>query len=578
MRWFLLFVTIAAATQLRQPKAWWKEGVVYQVYPASFKESRSAEDAIGWGDINGIFENLDHIQMLGADIIWLSPFYDSPLFDLGYDISNYTSVNAKFGGSLKDIKKFIHEVHKRGMRCIFDLVINHTSDDHPWFKESKSSVTSPKRDWYFWRQPQYKNGTRYPPNNWVGYNGESAWVWDKHTGEYYLGIFSPYQVDLNWDNPDVREAVYQDALRIWLDMGIDGFRIDVISYYSKTPGLPNVPANDDGFYSGAQFYVNGPNEHKYLQEMNQKVLSHYDAFTVGEYANATTNMTIMQEYVGAHRREIDTIFYFNMVGIGRSGYEPIPWNLSTWRDTLVFNDAIRSSGRGDGWNTVFLENHDTPRSVSIFGDDSPEYRVQSAKLLSMLLSTLSGTLFLFQGQELGMINVPSTWNISDYQDYLSQSYYDGVKTAGGNTSQALSNVQKLARDNARMPFNWNSTYGFSANKTAWLPQVHPEINLADQMTDSDSVYNFWRSMLDLRKYNKDLFVYGDLEFVDNESETFMVYRKTAGCECVLVVLNFSDQVDRCPVAIPKGARLLAGTHRKTLGKHFEAFEGRVYRY
>ncbi|KAK4504522.1 hypothetical protein PRZ48_005438 [Zasmidium cellare] len=284
--------------------------------------------------------------------------------------------------------------------CIFDLVIDHTSDDHPWFQESNSSKTNPKRDWYFWRPPQYKNGTRYPPNNWAGYNGESAWTYDEHTGEYYLGIFSPVQIDLNWENADVRNAIYQDALRFWLDAGIDGFRIDVVSYYSKTPELPNFPADDDGFYPGIQFYVNGPHEHQYLQEMNRKVLSQYETLTVGEYANSTTNMTIMQDYVGAHRRELNTIFYFNMVAVFRNGYEPLAFNLSAWRETIAFNDAIGDPATGDGWNTVFLENHDLPRSVSSFGDETAEYRAQSAKLLSMFISTMSGTLFLYQGQEL----------------------------------------------------------------------------------------------------------------------------------------------------------------------------------
>ena len=276
-----LGATLAAAWK-PQPSAWWKEGVVYQVYPSSFKESRT-ENAIGWGDIKGITDNLDHIQSLGADIVWLSPFYDSPMKDMGYDISNYDSVNKLFGGSIEDIKAFIEEAHKRGMRCIFDLVINHTSDKHNWFKQSASSKTNSKRDWYFWRQPQQKNGSIYPPNNWLGNNNGSAWTYDAHTGEYYLNIFNYYQPDLNWDNPDTRQAIFKDALEYWLDMGIDGFRMDVFARYSKPAGLPDVPANDTDFHDASDLYTTGPHEHEYLQQMNREVLSKYDTFTVGEY-------------------------------------------------------------------------------------------------------------------------------------------------------------------------------------------------------------------------------------------------------------------------------------------------------
>ena len=569
-----LSATLAVAWE-PQPSAWWKEGVVYQVYPSSFKESRT-ENAIGWGDIKGITDNLDHIQSLGADIVWLSPFYDSPMKDMGYDISNYDSVNKLFGGSLEDIKAFIEEVHKRGMRCIFDLVINHTSDKHKWFKESASSKTNSKRDWYIWRQPQQKNGSMYPPNNWKGHNNGSAWKYDGHTGEYYLNIFDYYQPDLNWDNPDTRQAIFKDALEYWLDLGIDGFRMDVFARYSKPAGLPDVPANDSGFHDASDLYTTGPHEHEYLQQMNREVLSKYDTFTVGEYA-VEKNMSAVQEYVGASRHEVNTVFLMNMCDIGRDGYEYIGWNLTGWRDAINFTQRVGSSTIGDGWNSVYLENHDLPRSISRFANDEPKYRVQSGKALSVLLSTLSGTLFVYQGQEIGMVNVPDTWNISDYRDLQAKIYYNNATANGVSSKKALANLALLGRDNSRTPFNWDASGGFSTNKTTWISQPNLDINLADQKDDPKSVYNFWVKMLRLRKEQKSSFVYGDFEFLDWEDEHFLIYKKTTKSEKVVVFINLSTAAREPPVATPKDADLLVYTHDSHSGATFEPFEARVYK-
>lgn len=569
-----LSATLAVAWE-PQPSAWWKEGVVYQVYPSSFKESRT-ENAIGWGDIKGITDNLDHIQSLGADIVWLSPFYDSPMKDMGYDISNYDSVNKLFGGSLEDIKAFIEEVHKRGMRCIFDLVINHTSDKHKWFKESASSKTNSKRDWYIWRQPQQKNGSMYPPNNWKGHNNGSAWKYDAHTGEYYLNIFDYYQPDLNWDNPDTRQAIFKDALEYWLDLGIDGFRMDVFARYSKPAGLPDVPANDSGFHDASDLYTTGPHEHEYLQQMNREVLSKYDTFTVGEYA-VEKNMSAVQEYVGASRHEVNTVFLMNMCDIGRDGYEYIGWNLTGWRDAINFTQRVGSSTTGDGWNSIYLENHDLPRSISRFANDEPKYRVQSGKALSVLLSTLSGTLFVYQGQEIGMVNVPDTWNISDYRDLQAKIYYNNATANGVSSKKALANLALLGRDNSRTPFNWDASGGFSTNKTTWISQSNLDINLADQKDDPQSVYSFWVKMLRLRKEQKSSFVYGEFEFLDWEDEHFLIYKKTANSEKVVVFINLSTAAREPPVATPKDAALLVQTHDSHSGATFEPFEARVYK-
>lgn len=571
----LLAASSVAAATSNHTHQWWKEGVVYQVYPASFKESRS-NDSIGWGDIKGITSKLDHIQDLGADIVWLSPFYDSPLQDMGYDISNYKSVNEIFGGSFEDIKEFISEVHRRGMRCLFDLVVNHTSNKHKWFEASATSKTSEFRDRYFWREPKtLPNGTHAPPNNWAGSNGGSAWHYDNRTGEYYLGLFNDFQPDLNWDNATNRQAIFNDALNFWLDFGIDGFRMDAFSIFSKPEGLPDVPTNETGFQDARPLYNDGPHQHEYLQQMTRDCLEGRDTFTVGEYG-MSDNMTSVQEYIGASRKEVNSMFLTNMCDIGRDGYKPTAWNLTGWRDAINFTQAAGSRAVGDGWNSVYLENHDLPRSISRFGDDSSEHRVQSGKALSMLLSTLSGTLFLYQGQEIGMVNVPNNWTISDYQDANSISYYDGVVQDGGNISEALYNLTRLSRDNARTPFNWDSTGGFSSNASSWTPSANLDINLADQVDDVDSVYSFWTQMIKLRKEHKDVFVYGDFELLNLESENFLAYRKSSGAGEVTVIINLSKEEGEQPVDVPKEAKLLAQTHRNCSSTSFAAFEGRVY--
>lgn len=571
----LLAASSVAAATSNHTHQWWKEGVVYQVYPASFKESRS-NDSIGWGDIKGITSKLDHIQDLGANIVWLSPFYDSPLQDMGYDISEYKSVNEVFGGSFEDIKEFISEVHRRGMRCLFDLVINHTSNKHKWFEASATTKTSEFRDRYFWREPKtLADGTHAPPNNWAGSNGGSAWHYDNRTGEYYLGLFNDFQPDLNWDNATNRQAIFNDALNFWLDFGIDGFRMDAFSIFSKPEGLPDVPTNETGSQDARPLYNDGPHQHEYLQQMTRDCLEGRDTFTVGEYG-MSDNMTSVQEYIGASRKEVNSMFLTNMCDIGRDGYKPTAWNLTGWRDAINFTQAAGSRAVGDGWNSVYLENHDLPRSISRFGDDSPEHRVESGKALSMLLSTLSGTLFLYQGQEIGMVNVPTNWTIGDYKDANSISYYDGVVQDGGNISDALYDLTRLSRDNARTPFNWDSTGDFSSNASSWTPSANLDINLADQVDDVDSIYSFWTQMIKLRKEHKDVFVYGDFEFLDLESENFLSYRKSSGAGEATVIINLSKEEGEQPVDVRKEAKLLAQTHRNGSSTSFAAFEGRVY--
>ncbi|KAK3703472.1 hypothetical protein LTR37_014462 [Vermiconidia calcicola] len=543
--------TAHAVVSQSQQHAWWKEAVIYQVYLASFKESRK-ENAIGYGDLDGIIDKLDHIKDLGADIVWVSPFYHSPLKDMGYDISNCDSVDPTFGGQLGDAIRLIREVHKRGMRCIHDLVINHSSNRHPWFLQSAESKTNEYRDWYFWRPPQYKNGSRYPPNNWAGNNNGSAWKYDPKTEEYYLNLFNPFQPDFNWENPDTRQAIFHDALEYWFNQGVDGFRMDAFTFYSKPHGLSDVPNCPDGeFCDASSLYLNGPREHEYLQQMNRAVLSHYmPMFTVGEYG-PTYDMDIIQKCVGASRNEINTVFITNMCDIGRDGFNPVPWTLTGkggWRDAINFTQAVGSVAAGDG-------------SISRFANDSPKFRVQSGKALAMMLSTLSGTLSLYQGQEIGMVNVPDSWPISDYRDTYSTVYYDEALVAGGSSVGALKNLSLLARDNARPPFNWNAK---------------EEINLADQVEDPDSVYRFWKPMLRVRKAYKDLFVYGGFEFLSLEGEKFLIYEKAAGKAKALVYINLSERTGEPPVPVPKEGEILFQTHVDRSSSTFEPFEGRIY--
>lgn len=431
---------------------WWKEGVVYQVYPASFKENRT-ENAIGWGDVKGITSKLGHIEDLGAEIVWLSPFYASPLLDMGYDVSNYDTVNPHFGGSLVDIKEFIYEVHRRGMRCIFDLVINHTSDQHRWFVESRSSKSNAYRNWYHWSAPQFApNGTMRPPNNWPSMVSGSAWTYDNITNEYYLHNYNSYQPALNWANPVARKGIYDSALNFWLELGVDGFRMDAFNFYSKPSSFADVPANESDSGSAQEIFEDGPREHEYLHEMNEKCLSSRDTFTVGEYG-ASDNLTSLQEYVSASRQEVNTMFLVNMAAVGRNGTQGYTLNMTEYRNAVNFTQALGDPRNGDGWNTIYLENHDLPRSVSRL-DDSPEYRTAVGKVLSMFLSTLSGTLFLYQGQEIGLINVPTNWTIDDFQDGIAHTYYDNQAKAGANLTQALLNLQATGRDNSRYPYNW----------------------------------------------------------------------------------------------------------------------------
>ncbi|KAH8195992.1 hypothetical protein TruAng_009830 [Truncatella angustata] len=572
-------------TETRAQK-WWKEGVVYQIYPASFMDY----DGDGLGDIRGIISKLDYIKSLGATTVWICPHYDSPQIDLGYDISNYESVYPPYG-TLDDMDALINGCHARGLKIIVDLVINHTSHLHKWFQESRSSKTSPKRDWYIWRPAKYDaQGNRKPPNNWRSNFSTCAWTWDETTQEYYLHLFCPEQPDLNWENSDTRKAIYASAMEFWLKRGVDGFRVDTVNMYSKPKDLPDAPVIDlkSEHQVAGSLYCNGPRMQEYLSEMN-KVLAPYDTMTVGECPCTPDHSRVLQ-YISAAAKQLDMVFQFDVVDVGmgtETKYDTTPFN---WK-LPDLKRAIYSSQKmiigTDAWTTAFMENHDQARSISRFASDAPEHRVSSGKMLAMLNTTLSGTLFVYQGQEIGMINMPKEWPIEEYKDVESTNYYKSVAKATNNNPEALAKakvtLQHLCRDNARYPMSWDSSAqgGFSTNPQTWM-RVHDlahEINVAQQEADDRSVLAFWKKMLETRKDYAEILVHGYYEVIDEEDGQLYSYWKTNGADKALVVLNFTQkkQAWRLPLT-ESGAQLILvmSTHDHPDDENLEGYEGRLY--
>lgn len=510
-------------------RTWWKESVVYQIYPRSFNDTSGN----GVGDIRGIIEKLDYIKSLGVDAIWLCPIYESPNDDNGYDISHYRKIMPEFG-TQEDFDELLEKIHDRGMKLIMDLVANHTSDEHDWFEESRKSKESPYRDYYFWRPG--KNGG--PPNNWKSFFGGSAWEYDQTTDEYYLHLFTKKQPDLNWENPKVRKEIH-DVVDYWFQKGVDGFRMDVISVISKRPGLPDSDA--DSFDETInKYYANGPKIHEYLQEMNKKVLSRYDIMTVGEGPGINLNNGI--KYVHEDRNELNMVFHFGHMFIhnGPGGkYDPIDIDLPTFKK--VFNDWDQHLKEG-GWGSIFLGNHDFSRMVSRFGNDK-EYRQESAKLLATMLFTLRGTVYVYQGDEIGMTNVAYP-SIEDYNDVETHGAWKDALEAGKDMNEFLKIVHSQSRDNARTPVQWNSSFnaGFT-NTQPWIKvnENHTYINVEDQEKEANSILNYYREMIKFRKENL-IFIYGDYESIDDSNPKIYAYRRWDESEDYLVVHNFSDSV------------------------------------
>ncbi|KAK9328272.1 glycoside hydrolase superfamily [Lipomyces starkeyi] len=563
-------------------KEWWKEGVVYQIYPSSFKDSNGD----GIGDIPGITSELDYIKSLGVEIIWVSPFYKSPQYDMGYDISDYQDVYEKYG-TVEDVEALIQGCHERGMRIIFDLVVNHTSHLHAWFQESASSKTNPKHDWYIWRPARYVNGERLPPCNWRGFFGGSVWEWDDNIGEYYLHLFAKEQPDLNWENPEVRQAIYNDAMRFWLDKGADGFRIDTVNMYSKRLDFPDAPVvePDTRWQPAYDLICNGPRMHEFLREMNDEVLSKYDAMTVGELPHTPDPAHVLR-YVSASARQLQQVFQMDLVFLDfgeRSKHYPRKWALTEFKTALEkWQNFIEGN---DGWTTNFLENHDTGRSVSRYGSDSPQFAAVSAKMLAVFLTTLTGTTYVYQGQEMGMVNAPKIWPIEEYKDIETLNSYNEVKQITGNDKVALEEVMKgiqlTARDHNRLPFQWDASAnaGFTTAAKPWM-RVHDnyrEINASQQSEDPTSVLSFWKNMIKLRKRYSELFVHGSFKICDFEDENVLTYVKEHGKNRAIVMLNFSDTPQKANVELVRDMAILVSNYTcKSDESYLLPYEGRVY--
>jgi oligo-1,6-glucosidase len=521
----ILFSNTDFGQTVTNNKKWWKEAVVYQIYPRSFKDSNGD----GIGDLKGITSQLDYLSNLGVDIVWLSPHFDSPNADNGYDIRDYEKVMAEFG-TMKDFDEMLAGLKKRGIKLIIDLVVNHSSDEHKWFVESKSSKQNPYRDYYIWRPG--KDGKE--PNNYTSFFGGSAWEKAGPDGEYYLHYFAKKQPDLNWENPKLRDEVYS-IMKFWLDKGVDGFRMDVIPMISKDQSFPDL---DAASLSHPEFkYTFGPRLHEYLKEMNTKVLSKYDAMTVGEVFGGSPEKTAL--LTDERRKEIDLAFSFDVARIGRDNWKQNDWTLTHLKKLFT----VQSNLDQYHWPTVFLANHDNPRMVSKFGDDSPAFRIPSAKLLAMLLLTQRGTAFMYQGDEIGMTNYPFT-SFSQFDDVEIKGNYKQVLASGVTAENYLAQLNKSGRDHSRTPMQWTSEKqgGFTTGDKTWLA-VNPnynEINVKSELENTNSIFNFYKKLLAIRKGNDDL-IYGDYKDIAPEHKEVFAYTRTGKKSTYLVVLNMSKK-------------------------------------
>lgn len=504
---------------------WWKDSVVYQIYPRSFMDSNGD----GIGDIPGIISKLDYLKLLGVDVIWLCPVYESPNDDNGYDISNYQSIMKEFG-TIQDWEELLAEIHRRDMKLIMDLVVNHSSDEHAWFAESRKSKDNPYRDYYIWRPGT--NGSE--PNDWGSFFSGSAWQYDEGTDEYFLHLFSKKQPDLNWENPKLRQEVY-DMMTWWLDKGIDGFRMDVINLISKAPQMPSV-GNGQGYHFGGQYFMNGPRVHEYLNEMNREVLSKYDIMTVGETIGVTPEEAAL--YVGEDRDELNMVFHFELMDVdsGQHGkWDVKPWELQEIKQIIA---KWQIGLEGKGWNSLYLNNHDQPRMLSRFGDDTV-YHGESAKMLATLLHTLQGTPYIYQGEELGMTNVKFA-SINDYKDIETLNMYEEHVAAGRDVETIMNAIYMKGRDNGRTPMQWNGTEhaGFTAG-TPWIA-VNPNyerINAEQAVNDPNSIFHYYRKLIQIR-HEHNVTGYVNFGLIMEEDKNIFAYVRSCGEKKLLVVLNF----------------------------------------
>ena len=583
-------------------RQWWKEAVVYQVYPRSFNDANGD----GIGDLKGITEKLPYLAKLGINVIWLSPVFDSPNVDNGYDISDYFAIMSDFG-TMEDFDEMLETAHKHGIKILMDLVANHTSDEHPWFKESRSSKDNPYRDYYIWKDPKGfdEDGNPIPPNNWASEFGGSAWEWDEATGQFYLHIFFKEQPDLNWENEKVREDLYS-MVRWWLDKGVDGFRLDAINIISKPEGFPDDPSTDfEKHTSSIPFVIsNGTMVHPWMKELTRETFSRYDVMTVGE--TSATSPEDAKLWAGYHTGELNMIFHFDHMGVdndpngklgGKWSYAPYKLTelkriLNEWQTTL----------EGNAWGSLYWNNHDQPRVVSRFGNDSDEFRTLSAKQLATTLHFMQGTPYIYQGEELGMTNVKFD-SIEDYRDGDSIRFYEDMHVDHKRLSheEAMEAIYIKGRDNARTPVQWDASAngGFSPEGvTPWIAvnPNYPEINAEAVLADEDSVFYHYQQLVALRRGKlKDLMVYASFAPVDsvqvphNEDEAVYAYTRTGGAdgspanESLLVVSNFTDKEQERDFAVLNEARevgarveLVSSNYKDDAGSTLRPYEAKVY--
>ncbi|MBD7965790.1 glycoside hydrolase family 13 protein [Fictibacillus norfolkensis] len=549
-------------------KVWWKEAVGYQIYPRSFQDSNGD----GIGDLKGIIQRLDYIKDLGIDVIWICPMYKSPNDDNGYDISDYQDIMDDFG-TMEDFDLLMEEVHKRDMKLIIDLVLNHTSDEHQWFIESRSSKENPKRDWYIWRDG--KDGKE--PNNWESIFSGSAWQYDEKTDQYYLHVFSTKQPDVNWENPEVREALY-DTVNWWLDKGIDGFRIDAISHIKKRDGFPDMPnPKNEKYVSSFDMHMNQKGIHTFLQEFKDRTYANYDVMTVGEANGVKIDEADL--WVGKENGKMDMIFQFEHLGL---------WDAETNPevDIVELKKVLTRWQKGlekEGWNALFIENHDKPRVVSTWGNDD-EFWYESATSFGAMYFLMQGTPFIYQGQEIGMTNVQFD-SIEDYDDVADKNRYRIKREEGVSHEDIMSVIWASSRDNSRTPMQWNSNEnaGFTTGNP-WM-KVNPnftEINVEKQEQDEHSILSFYKKMIALKKKNE-VFTYGVYDLILEEDEQIYAYTRTLGEEKIVVITNLSKTEAKFETELKLNADelLLANkevaAHEDVTSVTLHPYEARVYR-
>lgn len=505
-------------------KKWWKEAVAYQIYPRSFMDSNND----GIGDLRGIISKLDYLKELGIDVIWICPMYKSPNDDNGYDISDYQDIMSDFG-TMDDFNELLSEIHKRNMKIIIDLVINHTSDEHPWFIESRSSKENPKRDWYIWR----KGKDNKEPNNWESIFKGSAWEYDENSKEYYLHLFSKKQPDLNWKNEDMRNEIYK-MINWWLDKGIDGFRVDAISHINKEDGLADMDNPDKLKYVPSfDKHMNVNGIHEYLKELKENTFSKYDIMTVGEANGVKAEQAI--DWVGENDGKFNMLFQFDHIDLWNSSEFNLPNLKKVWNRWQV-------NLEDDGWNALFIENHDITRVVSAWGDDT-RFLNESAKALGLLYFMHKGTPFIYQGQEIGMTNVKFN-DISEYDDIRSINEYNQLISQGMSKKDALENIWNTSRDNTRTPMQWDDSMnaGFSKSNNPWI-HVNPnyrDINVKEQLEDSNSILNFYKKMIKIRKSNECL-IYGKYNLILEDDTNIFAYERILNDEKFLIICNLKSE-------------------------------------